>query len=152
MKAERRFKAVLDTNIWISAALSQSGPPAMVVRRVLQHGLPVFSTATFHELETRLWKPKFDRHLGMEIRRSLLADASGAAFWVNIPQALAQQTFSRDPDDDVFVHAAIASGARWLITGDQDLMTVASIDGLRILTPAQAMLELEFAGSCVRSS
>jgi putative PIN family toxin of toxin-antitoxin system len=144
MKAEHRFKAVLDTNIWISAALSQSGPPAAVVRHVLEQGLPVFSSATFRELETRLWKPKFDRYLSMDIRRRLLADASGAAFWVDIPETLAGQTFSRDPDDDMFVHAAIASGAAWLITGDQDLLTVPPMDGLRILAPAQAVLNNDF--------
>ncbi len=144
MKAEHRFKAVLDTNVWISAALSQSGPPAAVVRRVLQHGLPVFSTATFRELETRLWKPKFDRYLDMDSRRSLLADASGAAFWVGIPETLAQQKFSRDPDDDAFVHAAIAAGAQVLITGDDDLLSVAAVDGLRIVSPSQAMLVSPF--------
>jgi uncharacterized protein len=144
MKAEHRFKAVLDTNIWISAALSQSGPPATVVRHVLAKGLPVFSSATFRELETRLWKPKFDRYLTMDIRRSLLADANGAAFWVDIPETLARQTFIRDPDDDMFVHAAIASGAAWLITGDQDLLTVAPMDGLRILAPAQAVSDGDF--------
>ncbi len=144
MKAEHRFKAVLDTNIWISAALSQSGPPAAVVRHVLGQGLPVFSTVTFREFETRLWKPKFDRYLSMDVRRSLLADANGAAFWVDIPQALALQTFSRDPDDDAFMHAALASEAAWLITGDQCLLTVADMDRLRILTPAQALLDNVF--------
>lgn len=147
MKAEHRFKAVLDTNIWISAALSQSGPPATVVRHVLGKGLPVFSSATFRELETRLWKPKFDRYLTMDVRRSLLADANGAAFWVDIPEILARRTFSRDPDDDAFVHAAIASGATWLITGDQDLLTVASRDGLRILAPAQAVSDSDFTAA-----
>ena len=147
MKAEHRFKAVLDTNIWISAALSQSGAPAAVVRHVLQNGVPVFSAATFRELETRLWKPKFDRYLTMDMRRSLLADASGAAFWIDIPETLARQTFSRDPDDDMFVHAATASGAAWLITGDQDLLTVPPMDGLRILVPAQAVSDSDFTAA-----
>jgi len=144
MKAEHRFKAVIDTNVWISAALSNEGPPATLVRRVLIAGVPVFSTPTFRELETRLWKPKFDRYLSMEARRALLADASGAALWVDIPAALALQKFSRDPDDDIFVQAAIASGAPWLVTGDQDLLAVAAIDGLRIVTPAQALRYREF--------
>ena len=139
MKAEHRFKAVLDTNIWISAALSQSGTPAAVVRHVLQNGVPVFSAATFRELETRLWKPKFDRYLDMATRRNLLADANGAGLWVDIPEPLASRKFSRDPDDDAFVNAAIASEARWLISGDLDLLSIESIEGLHICTPAQAM-------------
>jgi len=139
MKAEHRFKAVLDTNIWISAALSQSGAPVAIVRHVLQNGVPVFSAATFRELETRLWKPEFDRYLDMATRRNLLADATGAGLWVDIPEPLASQRFSRDPDDDAFVQAAIASEARWLISGDLDLLSIKLIEGLRICTPAQAM-------------
>jgi len=148
MRAEHRFKAVIDTNVWISAALSNAGPPATLVRRVLGAGVPVFSTPTFRELETRLWKSKFDRYLSMEVRRNLLADASGAALWVDIPAALARRKFSRDPDcdDDAFVQTAIASGAPWLVTGDQDLLAVAAIDGLRIVTPAQALRYREFTG------
>ncbi len=109
------------------------------MRHVLQHGLPVFSSVTFGELETRLWKPKFDRYLDMATRRSLLADANGAALWIDIPDTLANRKFSRDPDDDAFVQVAIAAGAPWLITGDDDLLSIDPVDGLRICTPAQAM-------------
>lgn len=41
--------------------------------------MPVFSAATFAELEARLWKPKFDRYLSMEIRRAILHDVNAAA-------------------------------------------------------------------------
>ena len=60
-------RIVLDTNVWISAALSWYGAPEKVVRRVLSEGLPVFTSATFDELQTRLWLPKFDSHLGIDI-------------------------------------------------------------------------------------
>ena len=73
MKADHRLKVVIDTNVWISAALSQTGAPAQVVRHVLQHGVPVVSRQTFAELESRLWKPKFDRYLSIDLRRELLA-------------------------------------------------------------------------------
>jgi putative PIN family toxin of toxin-antitoxin system len=60
MKAEPQSRrVVIDTNVWLSAALSANGAPARVVRRVLAHGIPVFSEATFAELNTRIWKPKF---------------------------------------------------------------------------------------------
>ncbi len=60
------------------------------VRHVLQNGVPVFSTAAFRELETRLWKPKFDRYLDMATRRNLLADANGAGLRVDMPEPLAR--------------------------------------------------------------
>ena len=137
-------RVVLDTNIWLSAAISKSGAPAQVVRRVLQMGVPVFSKATFAELEARIWKPKFDRYLSMETRRAILHDANAVAHWVDIPADLATQTYSRDPDDDKFIHTALAASAAWLVTGDQDLLVIETPLPVRILTAGEALLEAEF--------
>ena len=76
MKAESSqhfasLRTVIDSNVWISAALSPSGSPARLVHHVLEHGLPVFSPQTFAELETRLWKPKF-RHPDLYPKRILM--------------------------------------------------------------------------------
>lgn len=139
--AANRF--VIDTNVWISAALSGSGAPALAVQRILARGLPVFSPATFAELESRLWKPKFDRYLSMEIRRQILHDANAAAHWVTIAPELAAQTWSRDADDDKFIHTALAASAPWLLTGDQDLLSVTAPSTVCILTPAQALDRVE---------
>lgn len=137
-------RVVLDTNIWLSAAISKSGTPAQVVRRVLQNGIPVFSKATFAELEARIWKPKFDRYLSMETRRAILHDANAVAHWVDIPPTLATQTYSRNPDDDKFIHTALAASAAWLVTGDQDLLVIEAELPVRKLTAAEALLEVGF--------
>jgi uncharacterized protein len=137
-------RVVIDTNIWLSAAISKSGAPAQVVRRVLQMGIPVFSKATFAELEARLWKPKFDRYLSMETRRAILHDANAVAHWADIPAELAIQTYSRDPDDDKFIHTALAASAAWLVTGDQDLLVIETPLPVRILTAGEALLEAGF--------
>ena len=137
MKA--KLLAVVDTNVWISAALSKSGSPAPLVRYVLANGVPVLTRSTFDELQTRLWKPKFDRYLSMDQRKSILHDLSAAAMWVDVPTAISAVAYSRDQDDDKFIHAALAAQAPWLVTGDQDLLTVALQPGLQILTPAAAL-------------
>ena len=71
MKAER---FVIDTNVLISAAFSVKTSPGLVVRHVLAHAHIVFAEATFAELNTRLWRPKFDRYLSIESRKQLLHD------------------------------------------------------------------------------
>jgi uncharacterized protein len=53
------LKLVIDTNILISAALSAQGAPARLVRCALAQHQLVFSLATFDELRTRLYRPKF---------------------------------------------------------------------------------------------
>jgi putative PIN family toxin of toxin-antitoxin system len=146
MKAEP-LRVVIDSNVWISAALAQDGAPARLVRRVLEQGVAAFSPATFAELETRLWKPKFDRYLSMELRRRLLHDIDAAAFWVEVPPAIAAQSHCRDTDDDKFIHTALAAQSPWLVTGDRDLLDMPAISGLRILAPSEAILLPEFAAA-----
>ena len=138
-----RRRVVVDTNVWISAALTANGAPAQLARRVLAECMPVLSEATFAELEARLWRPKFDRYLGMELRQRILHDLDAAAFWVAILPGLAAQRWCRDPDDDHFIRAALAAQAPLLVSGDADLLEVSAIEGLRILTPTQALAAIE---------
>ena len=133
-------RAVIDTNVFISAALSAGGAPARIVRLLLAHSRIVFSRESFDELQTPLWKPKFDRYVSPERRRLLLHDLAAIAHWVELP-APPLPAYSRDPDDDAIIHTALAGQAAWLISGDADLLAVPPIDGLRILAPAQALAE-----------
>ena len=145
MKADPLDKrVVVDTNVWLSAALSPDGAPSQVLRRVLAYGAPVFSAATFGELEARIWKPKFDRYLTMEARQGILHDARALGHWVDIPPSIAAQRYSRDEDDDKFIHTALAGAAKWLITGDLDLLVIEADLAVHIVAPAQALLMEKF--------
>jgi len=117
----------------------KSGTPAIITRRILAEGQPVFSLSTFAELESRLWLPKFDRYVSLDDRKDFLHDLSGFAGWIDIPETIARQTFCRDVDDDKFIHTALAAGAPWLITGDRDLLELPDQPNLHILTPADAL-------------
>lgn len=139
MKAER---VVIDTNVLISAALAAGSPPARWVRHVLLHGRLLFSDATFTELHTRLWRPRFDRYLRIEDRKQLLHDFGAAGLWVDVPAAVAARRFSRDPDDDKFLQLALAGNATLVVSGDRDLLDLGQVEGIAVLTPAMACAEL----------
>lgn len=132
-------RIVIDTNVWISAWLSPGGAPALLVRQVVQHAQPVFTRATFAELSERVWKPKFDRYLGMDHRRQLLHQADAVAHWVEVSPEVEAQKYCRDPDDDKFIHAALSADARWLVTGDDDLLVLSAVGQTRIVTPRAAL-------------
>lgn len=139
---------VIDTNVWISGLLSGSGAPAQVTRQVVRNYRPVFSAETFAELKDRLWRPKFDRYVTLEQRKRFLLDLESIARWVAIPPAITEKTLCRDPADDKFLHVALAAGAAWLITGDQDLLVLSETAlalGVRILSPADALRLTEFS-------
>ena len=127
---------VIDTNVLISAALSANSTPARLVHWVLERGMVVFSQPTFDELKTRLYRPKFDRYISLELREAVLHDLSAAARWVEIGES------GRDRSDDMFIETARVAQAGVLVSGDQDLLQAAAIPGLRILNPQQALAEL----------
>lgn len=130
---------VIDTNVLISAALTARGAPAQLVQLVLERGALVFSQPTFNELKTRLYRPKFDRYISLELREAVLHDLSAAARWVEIGEP---GRYCRDRSDDMFIETALAARAGVLVSGDQDLLDAPAIAGLRILTPQQALAEL----------
>lgn len=140
--AGARPRVVIDSNVWISAWLSAQGAPAELVRRALRHADVVFSSVSFAELESRIVRPKFDRYLSAARREALLHDLAAVSVRVEIPAALSAWRISRDPDDDVIAQTAVAGEARWLVTGDRDLLELAEIlaeHGVIVLTPAAAL-------------
>ena len=140
-------RVVVDTNVLLSAALSPSGTPATLLDRLLQVGKLVYSATTFAELEGRIWLPKFDRYLPMDRRRRLLREANACAFWVEVPSTIAERKFSRDVKDDAFIHAAMTAGASRLVTGDNDLLCLHPLGDLHILSPRDALEELNRLGN-----
>ena len=127
---------VLDTNVLISAALSSKGAPHALVQHILSHGCLVFSSATFEELRSRLYRPKFDIYLSLDMREGLLHDFSASAKWVEPDVVL---PYSRNPSDDVFIATALKAGVHFLVSGDKDLLEAPMPEGLQVLTPAQAL-------------
>lgn len=66
MRADR---VVADTNVLISAVLRPLGLPRAAVDAVrLENGVLLFSAETMAELRTRIFRRKFDRYVGREVR------------------------------------------------------------------------------------
>jgi putative PIN family toxin of toxin-antitoxin system len=133
------LKLVIDTNILISAALSPQGAPAKLVQVALAHHRLVFSQATLDELRTRLYRPKFDRYISLEARERLLHDFNASAHWVDIGDPA---VYCRDRDDDKFIETALKAQANYLISGDNDLLEVAALPDLQIISVQQALVVL----------
>ena len=118
-------RAVLDTNVVLSALVFGGGATALV-RQAWQAGLlrPMTSTATVQELMRVLAYPKFK--LSADEQRELLADYLPFAEVVMIPEPPPRVPDCRDPHDMPFLHLAVAGKADMLVSGDADLLSLAS--------------------------
>lgn len=121
-------RAVLDTNVVVSALVFGGGPAARL-RRAWQGGavLPLVSTATVQELIRVLAYPKFK--LDAQDQQELLADYLPWAEVVSVPEPPPRVPECRDPHDLPFLHLAAAGRADVLVTEDADLLALATATG-----------------------
>lgn len=125
---------VIDTNVLISAGLLPASRSAQALAIAVEHFVIAQNAATWHELETRIARPKFDRYFGTDGRlRHLVAIAQS----IIVVPAIATDRVSRDPSDDKFIQLALDAGAHLLISGDPDLTDLRRYRSVEILSPAQ---------------
>ena len=133
MKSKATY-IVIDTNVLISAGLLPESKTAQVLALAVEHFVIAQNQDTWHELETRIARSKFDRYFSESGRlRHLVAIAQSIQHF----ELTTEVSVSRDKTDDKFISLAIDSGATILISGDPDLKDVKTYKGIEILTPAQ---------------
>ena len=118
-------RVVLDTNVVLSALVFRGGAAAQV-RQAWQGGqvLPLASTTTVRELVRVLAYPKF--RLSPAEQDDLLADYLPYAEVVRIPHPPPTVPECRDALDLPFLHLAVAGIAKVLVSGDRDLLVIAT--------------------------
>jgi putative PIN family toxin of toxin-antitoxin system len=133
MKTELAY-IVIDTNVLISAGLLPQSKTAQVLALAVEHFVIAQNKDTWHELETRIARPKFDRYFDDSGRLRHLAKIAQSIQRFEVSAAV---SVSRDKTDDKFIELAIDSGSSILISGDPDLRVVKTFKGVEILSPAQ---------------
>lgn len=113
--------AVIDTNIWVSAFLNPQGHPARLVAAGRAGGLVVVSSPPLlEELMEVLLRPRI-----MKIRQTNAADAEvyvrGVAALARVVSVTGTLHLCRDPDDDVVLETAVAGGATYVVSRDEDI-------------------------------
>jgi putative PIN family toxin of toxin-antitoxin system len=126
-------RAVLDTNVLVSAALLPTSVPAHALLAVYRSGQLLASDATLTELHEVLSRSRFERRASFERRMEFVAEVMLLGDDVEI---VTRVTACRDPDDDKFLEVAVNGHATHLVTGDRDLLALHPFRGIPILTPA----------------
>ena len=93
----------------------------------------VFSETSYSELDQVLMRSKFDRYVSRRQRRAALRLLRDSALHVETSEAI--QACS-DPRDDRILEAAVAGGAKLVLSGDKALLALNPFRGIAIQTPA----------------
>jgi len=127
------MRCVIDTNVFVSAAVFSNSAPRQAVSKALRRGLLLFSEYSIDELKKVLFRSKFDRYVSREERILFLAQLGSVAEFAPIIQIVRE---CRDPKDDKFLEVALNGRADVIVTGDADLLMMHPWRGLKILSPA----------------
>ena len=125
---------VIDTNVLLGAALSPNGTARKALDKVYKEFKIAQSDKTYQELNTRIYKRKFDKYISDEDRQDFLDIVKKYSQFIEIKS---QTNTCRDPDDNKFLELAKDANAEFLITGDQDLLSLNTLAEYQnqIITP-----------------
>ncbi len=128
---------VIDTNVLVSAVLTPGGTCDRILRAAVDGRIRLaWNAPMVAEYRAVLLRPKFG--LSTSTVSALLA-AFGPADQVSLQDAPPLP----DPDDEVFLAAALASPDKILVSGNRAHFPAASCPPVRVLSPAEAVQELE---------
>ena len=137
------MRIVLDTNVVLSALLWR-GTPYQLLEAIRNHSEPRLFTspALLDELAGVLTRSTPTKRLAVigKTVRAVLADYVEAAEVVepeHVPRVV-----PNDADDDQVIAAAVTAGADWIVSGDVDLLSLGSYQGIPIITAAQAVEQI----------
>jgi putative PIN family toxin of toxin-antitoxin system len=138
-----RVKLVIDTNTLISGSLWE-GPSASLLEAV-ERGTAtlITSPALLAEFAEVLSRPKFALRIATRgTSAAALSRKLGDKASLVTPVVLPLPPALRDPKDLPVLACAVAAEADAIVTGDKDLLVLASFRGIPIITAQQALQRL----------
>jgi putative PIN family toxin of toxin-antitoxin system len=126
------MRLVVDTNVFVSAAIKENSLPFLVVRWIDRHDGLLKSAATEQQRLEVLRRPYIVSATIPGLREGV-ARILAAAELVPITE---QITACRDPTDDKFLELAVSGQADLIVSGDADLLALNPFREIPIVTPA----------------
>lgn len=131
---KNRYPVVFDTNVLVSALLFKNSKPREAFDKALDLGEIIISIPVLSELDKVLSRKKFNKYLLEKERKAFLALLFKEA---KLKEPVEKIRVCRDPGDDKYLELAVSGNAKFLISGDKDLLVLNPFRDISILTPDQ---------------
>lgn len=126
------MRVVVDTNVWVSRLLLVNSVAARAVDAALTSSQVVVSEPLIEELADVLEREKFDRYVSLADREEFLRRVLQVATTLPV---LTEVADCRDADDNRLLALALDSESDYILTGDQDLLTMNPWRRIEIISP-----------------
>ena len=123
------MRILIDTNILISGLFFHGLPRELILELDFEKFQVCINDEIFDEYRTQInkkvLKPKY--HLDKELRKKFFSNLHNF-------EKVSDLKISRDPKDDKFINCAIDAKAIYIVSGDNDLLTIKNFAGIEIVT------------------
>ena len=134
------MKIVIDTNVFISAVFF-GGLPLQVLQSVISKQNDAYISPEiwdeYNDVIERMTK-KYPSRL-----KQRLIDEVFKLFKVIIPSS--EISICRDSDDDKFISCALDAECMYIVSGDDDLLSLRNVDDIGICTPSEFLNAMKMA-------
>ena len=134
MAKQRKIRVVLDTNWYVSASISRKS------RRTLYHLLTnerlqiLYTDRLLDEFSEVIFRPKFEKIVTSEQIRRFIRLILPALEHVQLKTPV---LLSRDPKDNYLLSLSKDGKAKYLVTGDPDLLVIKQFGQTKIVRMAE---------------
>ena len=123
------MKIVLDTNVLISG-IFWGGHPKKILEMVVKGTVKLYATESIVKEYFRIIEKIGKKNPSIVNEwNMLLLDL------LNIIEATEEIAICRDEYDDMFIECAVACGAKYIVSGDEDLLVLEKYREIQIITP-----------------
>jgi putative PIN family toxin of toxin-antitoxin system len=127
------MQIVLDTNVLMSG-IFWSGAPSFILEAWMQHRLELVITTDILEEYLRVAEILNQKYPKVNAKPIIELIAVKSKLYCPVPL---KQPISRDPDDDKFIAACLASNCHLIVSGDKDLLDISEFQKIKIYKPAK---------------
>lgn len=134
------LRIVIDTNVLISAVISNGKPRRLLKLAAQNHFLLIKSEDSMREFARVLRRPKF-KITGGEARK---AGQVLLGLGKTVKVTSSRRVVVADPNDDIFINTALDGNADYVVTGDVHLLDLAQYEGIEIVSVDSILRKLGF--------
>lgn len=132
------MRAVLDTNVIVSAVLSRTGAPGAILRAWREDRFQLVTSAPLlDELRDVLARPRSAERHGWSPDERLLFIAAFDESAIVVASEAGLRVIVEDLDDDRVLEAAMAGEVDYIVSGDHHLLDLGTHADIPIVTPAR---------------
>jgi putative PIN family toxin of toxin-antitoxin system len=132
------WRAVLDAQVWVSAAINSAGPVRKIIDEAVAGAFRIVTSPYVHDEVLEVFsRPSVRRFLARAFNPVEWLDFIELTAADVVEEAIGPPAVPADPDDDPYLWTAYAGAATHVVTWDAEVLAVQHFHGAQVVDPGE---------------